>query len=170
MNLREVILQEHSKNQATRIVNWIGDDQKKFDQLIELFLKGEYRVTQRAAWPLSYCVSNHPYLVKKHMKNLLLNLRKPGLHDAVIRNTLRLMQFIDIPETLQGLATEICFELFNDKRQPIAVKVFSMTVLGNISKTHPALKNELKLSIEMQLPYGSAGFLSRAKKVLKEIR
>ena len=170
MNLRETILKEHSKNQTMKIVRWIGDDQKKFDQLVDLFLKGEYRVTQRAAWPLSYCVIDHPELVKKHLKKLLVNMKKSNLHDAVLRNTLRLLQDIHIPESLQGLAAEICFQLLNDKKQPIAIHVFSMSVLGNICKDHPELNNELRLSIETQLPYGSAGFLSRAKKVLKELK
>lgn len=170
MHLREAILKEHSKNQTTKIVRWVGDDQGKFDQLVELFLKGEYRVTQRAAWPLSYCVEDHPELVKKHLKKLLLNLKKPGLHNAVIRNTLRLMQDIQIPKSLHGITAEICFDLFNDKKQPVAIHVFSMTVLGNICKDYAELRNELRLSIDAQLSYGSAGFLSRAKKVLKQIQ
>ncbi len=153
-----------------KIVRWISDDQEKFDQLVELFLKGKYRVTQRASWLLSNCVIDHPEMVKKHLKKLLLNMKKTNLHDAVLRNTLRLLQFVDIPQSLQGLAAEICFKLFNDKKKPIAIHVFSMTVLGNICKEHPELKNELKLSIETQLPYGSAGFLSRAKKILKTLK
>ena len=168
MNLRETILKEHSKKQTTKIVRWISGDQEKFDELVELFLKSEYRVTQRAAWPLSNCVIDHPELVKKHLKKLLLNLKKPGLHNAVTRNTLRLLQDIEIPVSLQGMAAEICFDLFNDQKQPIAIHVFSMSVLGNICNNHPELSNELRLSIEARLPYGSAGFLSRAKKVLKK--
>ena len=50
MNLREEILKEHSKTQCNKIVNWIGNSQKRFNELFELFLNDEYRVTQRAAW------------------------------------------------------------------------------------------------------------------------
>jgi hypothetical protein len=49
MNLREEILKEHSKAQSNKIVSWIGNSQKKFDELFNLFLNDEYRVTQRAA-------------------------------------------------------------------------------------------------------------------------
>ena len=60
MNLRDEILKEHSKPQCNKIVQWVGDSQKRFDGLFNLFLNDEYRVTQRAAWPLSYCVIAHP--------------------------------------------------------------------------------------------------------------
>ncbi len=62
MNLREEILKEHSKAPCNKIVQWIGSNQKRFDDLFELFLNDEYRVTQRAAWPLSYSVIAHPGL------------------------------------------------------------------------------------------------------------
>ena len=44
-----------------------------------------------------------------------------------------------------------------------------MTVLGQLCKDYPELIPELKLCIEERLPYASAGFLSRAKKVRREI-
>jgi hypothetical protein len=169
MNLRQEILKEHSKTQANKIIRYIGEDQKKFDALIELFLHGEYRVTQRASWPLSYIVVSHPHLVKKHLRKLIINLEKPNLHNAVIRNTLRLLQFISLPKSLHGLTAEICFKFLADKKQPIAIHVFSMTVLGNLCKIYPELKQELILSIQDHFHFASAGFRSRAKKVLKEI-
>jgi len=79
MRLRETILKEHSKAQCKKIVKWVGDDVHRFEELFQLFLKDEYRVTQRAAWPLSYCVIVHPHFMKDNLKKLLDNLIKPGL-------------------------------------------------------------------------------------------
>ena len=42
-----------------------------------------------------------------------------------------------------------------------------MDVLFNITKKFPELREELRLSIEDQMPFGSAGFLSRGTKILK---
>lgn len=52
----------------------------------------------------------------------------------------------------------------------IAVRVFAMTVLANLAKQLPELKNELIPLIEDQLPYGSAAFISRGRKLLKELK
>ncbi len=79
MSLREEILKEHSKAQCNKIVQWVGDSQKRFYELFNLFLNDEYRVTQRAAWPISYCVIAHPEFIRKDFSKLIKNLYKPNL-------------------------------------------------------------------------------------------
>jgi hypothetical protein len=96
MDLRNVILEEHSKKQCTKIVEWVGNNQEKFDELFHLFLNGEYRITQRAAWFLSYCVIKYPGLMNNSYEKLISNLKKPNLHDSIKRNTVRLLQAVDI--------------------------------------------------------------------------
>jgi hypothetical protein len=168
VNLREEILKEHSKRQTMKIVRYIDNNQNRFDELVHLFLDKEYRVTQRAAWALSYCTKAHPNLIAKHLPKIILNLKRP-VHVAVKRNTVRFLQFIEIPKPLEGSVVDICFSFLNSKDEPIAVKAFSMTVLANICKNHPDLKKELQLSIEEMLPYASTGIRTRAKKVLKTL-
>ena len=169
MNLREEILKEHSKAQCTKIVNWVGNSQHRFDELFYLFINDEYRVIQRSAWPVSYCVDAHPALISKHWKVLMGNLKKPNLHDAVKRNSIRLMQKIELPEEYHGEIMDMCFNYLLSPQESLAVKVFSMSVLANLTKYYPEISAELKLIIEDQLPHQTAGFKSRAKKVLKEL-
>jgi hypothetical protein len=169
MNLKETILKEHSKAQCTKIVNWVGNNQQRFDELFQLFIHDEYRVVQRAGWPLSYCVIAHQHLISKHWKALLGNLEKPGLHNAVKRNSVRLMEDIDIPVRYHGPVMDLCFKFLESPTEALAVKVFSMSVLGKLAKQYPEIGKELKLIIEDQLPHQSAGFKSRAKKVLKQL-
>jgi hypothetical protein len=170
MNLRDEILKEHSKAQCLRIVAYIGNSQERFDELAGLFLNNEYRVAQRAAWPLSYCVASHPGLIKKQLKKIILNLKKPGIHNAVKRNTVRLLQNIDIPKPLRGYVMAICFGYLDSPGEPVAIKAFSLSVLARLSKEHPEIVPEIKLLIEEQLPYQTAAFASRAKRVLKEMK
>ena len=170
MNLKQTILKEHSKKQSEKVVAHVGNSPSRFSELVNVFLAGPYRVTQRAVWPLSICVENNPDLIKPHLRRVLAYTNRQGVHDAVKRNIVRLLQFIEIPKQMQGLTTEICFKFLNDKKEPIAVRVFSMTVLANLAKKLPELKNELIPMIEDQMPYGSAGFISRGRKVLKELK
>lgn len=170
MVLRKEILKEHSKSQCSKIVKWVGNDQQRFDELFDLFINEEYRVAQRAAWPVSYAVIAHPSLISKHWKKLIKNLERPGLHNAVKRNSIRLMQDIELPKRFHGEIMDTCFKYLGSPTEPIAVKVFSMTVLNNLSKTYPEIKPELRLLIEDQIPYQTAGFKSRANKILKQFR
>src|ERR1017187_1897471 len=167
MRLRETILKEHSKAQCNKIVNWVGDDLHRFEELFQLFLKGEYRVTQRAAWPLSYCVIAHPHFMKNNMKKLLDNLKNWGLHDSIKRNSIRLLAEINIPEKFEGSIMEICFAYLESPNEAVATKAFSLKVLENLAKKYPEIIPEIKLIISEQLPHQSAAFKSRAKSFLK---
>jgi len=169
LQLREIILSEHSKANCTRIVKWVGSNQQRFDELFGLFLNDEYRVVQRAAWPLSYAVIANPQLIQKHYGKLVKNLKKPGLHDAVKRNTVRLLQDISIPEKYQGEVMNICFDYIISPVEKPAIKAFSLTVLQNLSKQYPEIKQELKTIIEDRWDLESTAFKSRAKKILKEL-
>ncbi|MEO7523935.1 MAG: hypothetical protein ABIT58_07555 [Ferruginibacter sp.] len=167
MNLKEEILKEHSKFQCAKIVEWVGADQKRFDGLFSLFLNDEYRVVQRAGWPISYCVIGHPTLITKHWANLLKNLKKPNIHGAVKRNTVRLMQDINIPRKFQGDVMTSCFGFVECPTEEVAVKAFSLTILGNLARQHPEIIPEIKLLINTRADTQTAAFKSRAKKLLK---
>ena len=168
MNIKEAVLEEHSKKQTMKIVKHVGSDSKRFAELMKLFLGDEYRVTQRAAWAVSYCAQQHPQLIKPYLSKLAKLLDKPGLHDAVKRNTLKIFETIAVPKALQGKMADVCFK-FLLSQEPIAMKAYSMTILLNICKEEPDLKNELRIVIEDMIPLGSAGIRSRGKRVLKEL-
>ncbi len=169
MDIRKALSKDHSKDITETIIHYVGNDSDRFTTLINIFLEGPYRITQRAAWPLSYCVIAHPQLIDSHLSKILKFVKKPDNHDSVKRNTVRFLQFIEIPKRYRGQVVDMCFGYLTDPKEPIAIKVFSMTVLFNLVKEIPELKNELRIIIEDQMPYGSAGFISRGKKILKEL-
>jgi hypothetical protein len=168
-NLREQILKEHSKAQCTIIVNWVGASQQRFNELFNLLLNDEYRVVQRAAWPVSNCAIAHPNFITKHWAALIKNLQKPNLHNAVKRNSIRLLQNISIPKKYQGQIMDICFNYVESPTEAVAVKAFSLTVLSNLAQQYPEIIPEIKLLIEEQLERQTAAFKSRAKMFLKEV-
>lgn len=167
MELRNQILKEHTKENCECIVEWVGDSQPRFNELFHLFINDEYRVVQRAAWPLSFCVIKYPFLIKNKFSELIANLKKPDIHDAVKRNTVRLLQSIDIPEKHEGAIMDICFSYIEAPNEAVAVKAFSLSVLEKLAKKYPEIIPELKLVIEDQIPHQSAAFKGRAKKMLK---
>lgn len=167
MDIRAQLLQEHSKKNCDLIVAWVGDSQKRFDELFTLFISNEYRVAQRSAWPVSYCVAAHPKLMEKKFSALIKNLGNPAIHDAVRRNSIRLLQDISIPKKYQGAIMDICFGYMAAPKETVAVKAYSLTVLENLSKQYPEISPELVLLIEEQMPRQTLAFTSRAKKILK---
>ena len=167
MNLEAEILKADFKDQVVRVAAEISTDENKFAELMKLFFSHNNTYAQRASWVMMHCTDRYPWLVRPYLKKLVKNLyQSPG--EATKRNTVRLLQFIDIPEALWGEVIEICFRYLKGN-EAIAIKVFSMTVLFNLSQLVPEISEELKINIEDQLPYGSAGFKSRANKILTKL-
>ena len=166
MDIKAALSKDHSKAITDKIVRYVGKNKSRFKELVSIYLTGPYHITQRAAWSLSCCVIAQPSLIEGHLPKLLTFVRKPGHHESVKRNTVRFLQFIEIPGRYKGKVIDMCFGFLTDPKEPVAIKVFSMTVLANLVKDIPELNEELKIIIEDQLPYASPGFISRGRKVL----
>ena len=166
MDLRAALLKEHSKIQNNKIVKWIGNDPKRFKELFQIFLNDEIKIVQRASWALSESTRTYPELIKPHLKTLFKNLSRPGHHNSVTRNSLRALEFIDIPDSLHGEVLNLCFNFISDPKEKPAIKAFSLTVLDNLSRKYPEIRHELRLIIEDQWENESAAFRSRARKII----
>lgn len=171
MDIRSRLEAEHSKILTTAIVKFVGDDKKRFKELMSIFLEGEYRLTQRAAWPLSYVVIEHPKLLNPYFEKFVKKLETGGNHPAIARNILRVLQEIEIPEKYQGLLIDVSFKFIMNETETAAVRAFAITVAAKICKNYPELKNELllilkELSVLPQLP----SMTSRIKKALKDMK
>ena len=166
MNIREALAAEHSIRTTNAIVEYIGSDAARFTELVEIFLGDEYRSTQRAAWPLGYCVQLHPEIVKPHLTKLVDQLERDDVHDAVIRNVTRLLQYVEIPENLQGKVLDICFRMVDDPSVPVAARVYAMTTAARIAHDQPDLIRELRLIVEKHKATAKPAYLNRAKHVL----
>ena len=165
MNIREALLKVHSKAQAEKICNYVGDDPEKFAELMRLMMGPIYRITQRAAWPVSYCVERHPELIEPYWSKLAHQLERDDAHVAVRRNIARLLQFVDIPKRYRGRIFDACYNLVADPSQPVAVRCFSTAVAANIAKDDPALLDELRLAATAYPEGTTAGMRARFRRV-----
>jgi len=169
VNLREEILKEHSKPHALSIANYACASKENFIELMRCFLDNEYRLAQRAAWSVSWAARQKPEMIYPHIKDLVSVLNKKNVHDAVIRNSVRVLQKIEIPEKYHGEVMDACFQFLEKPSTPVAIKAFSLRTLFNLSKKYPEIKPELKLIINDRLDYETAAFKSRAKKILPKL-
>lgn len=164
------LMREHSKRNIVRVTRWVGDDAHRFAMLMELVLNGEETVSRRASWVMSVCVERSPALSALWIRQLFGIMDDELSHPAVKRNTIRSLQFIDIPSRSRGHAVDLCITILRSVRSEIAEKAYAMTVLQNIVKKEPDLRDEAVLVIEPLMEYGSAGVRSRARKVMKALK
>ncbi|MGZ3902736.1 MAG: hypothetical protein ACXVC6_03515 [Bacteroidia bacterium] len=169
MNLRSEILREHSKKQCVKIVKWVGNDKNRFTELMNLMLHDEYRIAQRAAWPVSYCVEEYPSLMRPWYGRVIKRMQQKNIHNAIRRNSLRILENADIPEKYCGMLFELSNSYLHNLKEPIAVRVFSLSVMHNIAKFFPELKKEVKINAEELLHCGIPALEARSRLVIKAL-
>jgi hypothetical protein len=130
------------------VISYVGDDPVRFKELMEIFLRGGYRITQRAAWPLSYIGVSQPQLLKPWFRQLVKQLAEPEHHDSIARNILRIFEKVEIPENVAGAVYSIACSFIANESKPIAIRAFAITCAANICMKYPALKREFFQELE----------------------
>lgn len=172
MNMKEALLDKsvHDKSRVMEVAAYAATSKQRFKILVDCFLSNEYRLSQRGAWAISWAARKNPSLVIPYLPIIVAQLKRKDVHAAIIRNSVRILQDVDIPESLQGEVMNACFEFIQEPSTPIAIKAFSLTTLFNLTKIYPDIKQELKTIIEDRMDNETAAFKSRGKKILKAIK
>lgn len=162
-------LADSGKKLAELTASMVYDNLSLLQIVFDVMMMDKDPPAQRAAHVFSICCCNYPELFlpyrKKSVKRLA-HLQSEG----VKRNLLKIMAetLPEFEEKSQLRLMNTCFEFLNGTSS-IAVKVYCMEVLYNLSLDFPDIVNELTGSIESQMTEGSAGFKSRGKKILQQI-
>jgi hypothetical protein len=167
--LEKEVREKQTLAQCKRIIEYVGGRKERFARLVKLFFQGDDRLTQHAAWPISYCVRLHPSLAKPYFKKFIDLLSDPQAARAAKRNIVRLLQFVEVPPRYQGKLMSICFQLISDPKEAIAVKAFSLTILERLGEVYPEILPELKTVIESRWAFETAAFRSRGRKILEKM-
>lgn len=172
MDIRQQILETHSRANADLVLNHLLEDKRRVNKLMKLFLGEEYRVVQRLAMVVGDLGRLKPNWLQPWHQAMIAAADNP-LHDSVKRNVMRF--FSELPlnaltEEDQGPLLDLAFRLFESPTEAVAIRVFSMQIVANFSDTYPELKDELRSVIEITIAEGTTpGFRSRGKKILRKL-
>lgn len=169
MDIKDAILEDHSKAQSEIIAIYIGDKPDRFAELMDLVFCDDKTAAARAAWTMGHCCVDRPDLAGPWIPKLVDKLAEPRLSDGIKRNTLRILQTVDLPSKQLGPIFNLCYEFMNNPDEPAAVRIYAVTILGRICETEPDLADEVALLIKQHLPHASSGFKGRAWKILKRL-
>ena len=140
------------------------------EELVRCALEEDHLLSSRAMWVLGHCSDSNYEAIRKYHGKLIENLAKPGLHNGVIRNTLRLYQEHPVPEKYHTFLLDKCYSYISDPAEAIAVRAFAMTVVFRISQPYPELLGELKMVLmHLSQQEEPPGIRSRVKNILKAI-
>ena len=168
-DLYKRIIRGQTKHDARAIALDVVKGKYGIDELMEHFFSDDWVICQKVAWPVGMIADEDPQLLMPYIGAMLENLERP-VHDAVVRNTIRTFQFMDLPEEWEGPVYDKCFEYFSNPKFPVAFRVFAMTVCTDIAMSHPELAQEIIPVIEDNWENVSAAWRARGKRELKRLR
>ncbi|WP_083261355.1 hypothetical protein [Crocinitomix algicola] len=170
MDIKKQLLIENSKANWQCVSVYVGSDPRRFSELMDCFFSKDVRIVQRSSQPVGAIGAKHPHLLLPYLQPLLDYLNQNPI-DAVQRNVMRALQYLDIPEEFEGPYFDQALVYLKSPHSAIAVKAFAMTVLANICEKYPELSHEVIAQLEILIREEvSKGVTARGKKELKKLR
>lgn len=168
MDLERILNEPNSRHRCREMLGWVGNNQKRFDDLIAYLQLDPQRIAATAAWMVDYCVEQHPELIEKHIDQLVKRL--PGFkHQGVQRGVVRMLARLPLPQKHLGLLLHTCMEWLVDSDITVAVKVHCMQIAYRIALSEPEIAQELTSIIEEEIPKNTIAFASRGRKILAQL-
>jgi len=134
-------------------------------ELFNTLLTGEERYARTTAEVLRHASDEDRTIAQPYIDDLIKRISNAP-HPGIIRVIFRFFQYATFNEDQSGRVTNVAFNYLTDRNQPIAIRVFAMSTLANISKSYPELRPELIAVLEENLSEESAGYRNRAMKII----
>ena len=166
--MKQKLFLENSKSYWIQLSKEILNEEK-LEEIVALFLGDDKRVVQRAAAIIMTLADIESQLFAPYMHRLVMHLHHNPT-ETQKRNIVRIVDFVEVPTNLEVEVMNFCFQYLENPKESIAVRAFSMRVLGKLYTKYPEIKEELKTLVEMNLEQNpSPGIINCGNKILKKI-
>lgn len=169
-NLIQLFDGQSSKSRLDSIKDILIQKPALIHEVFELAFNRDDKAAWHAAWVLDGITDDYPEWITPYFDRIIRSL--PEFHtDGQKRHMLKLVLKHPLPqdEDLLGILCKFCFDCLEDQSEAIAIRVHCMSILFEISKIFPEIKQELHDLIIMQYDEASPGFQNRAMKILPRL-
>jgi hypothetical protein len=164
-------LGDSSKALSLLTASMVYEEPSLFGVFIDLALLDEKYYAERASRVICVCSQNFPELFKPHCSRVIAALGNLTSEGAM-RNFLKTLAEVPVKLTKKdkSILLNQCFDYLVSNDYPVAVQVFSMQILYNLSGEIPEIGEELYRILEEKIPDASAGYRSRARRIILQMR
>ena len=167
-DFQEQLKYDPSRNNADFVTHIIGADLGSFMEVFNLIYSSPHPINQRAANVVETCTREHKEFLLL-LTDYMIDTFNDFNIDGVRRAFMKIFSRTDFNDDQSGRLIKICFDCMNDNKESIAVRVFGMQTLYNISRVFPDIKHELILTIENGMHLGIPAWSSRGSNLLKKL-
>jgi hypothetical protein len=169
MNIFLELENDLSKDQINSITIYSCSSNARFKKLMDCFFDPNHRIVLRASWIVIQSIDYKRSMLDPYIQDLVAAISHPNMAEHLVRNSLRILELIDISEQYHGEVMNACFGFIESPDTPIAIKAYSLTIVYKLSIIYPEIQDELKCIIEANWDNETPAFKSRGKKILSLI-
>lgn len=170
LKIRELLNIDSSRTTADILVEAIGNNQQKFDELVSFAFTEKSPQNWRAVRVMELICNDYPFLFEKHADIFAAKypeFKTPG-HKRVLPKIFE--KYVSLfSEENQSLLIGTCFDYMMSGKEDVAVRVNCMQLLFEFSKIIPDIAVELEACIVILENENSTAILSRSKKILMQL-
>jgi len=169
VDIKEILFNQPNRAKAVAVAEYIGDDAKKFDELMTLVFEHPGAVMVRTSWAMNFVLEKHHHMLDGYWRRII-DYIQTDVHLAFARHIFRILGWIPLPQKYLGELTNLAFDYVSDPQKEVAVRSNSIVFLMRVIEQEPDLAPELKMILEDHLEYEEKmAFRVRAKRALKLI-
>jgi hypothetical protein len=164
-SLFDIIKTDSSRAIIDIAANYIGTDENRLEEVIQLAVSGKYPINMRAARVVEFSAQRNKAYIAKRL-DFIIKQSSTSKNDGVKRAFIKVTEAFlpnEIADDLLGLVINNCFEKLNGI-EAVAVKYYAINCLMKILKKEPDIKNELLISLQDQLGKNTVAFDRYMKK------
>jgi len=163
-------LGDSSRALSLLTASMVYEEPSLFAVFVDLALKDEKCYAERASRVICICSHSFPELLKPHCSRIIAafgNMRSEG----AMRNFLKTLAEVPVKLTKKdkSILLNQCFDYLVSNGYPVAVQVFSIQILYNLSLEIPEIGEELYRILEENIPDGSPAYRSRGKRIMGKL-
>ena len=157
---------EMSRANIDYVTAWVGVNQKRIAELVDLALDIDSQVSVRALWALEKVATNHHNILQPYIPSIVATL--PMFPTSGMRRiSCKILMLSDVPSEFDGPIVDFCFRMLESFDEPIGVKANCLSLIAERLDKYPELEAELNAIVsEIIGSSGSKGFAVRARKVM----
>ena len=150
---------------------------RDFDGLTELFTenhelredlfqiiknKTEYPYSEHASWILTHFTKAKPKLTQLKIK-LLIDILFETDNQSVLRNVLNTLNHLELSDYRESELIDLLVNFILDKKNKVALHVYSIQLLTQFIKKYPDLKQEIDQVLTIQVENASPAYIAAVK-------
>jgi len=167
-DLRDLILQDHSKTHTIFTAQVLKEKPELIAPLLEIIYLEEEPVSRRAAWSLRTLFDEDKTVLIPYIDDIINHLKHIKF-PPILRAFLAIISRTKIQTKWYGFLIQYTSETILNSNSEIAVKAFSLDIFFQISQSQPDLFYELEQMIDYIYPDGSRGIQNKCRNMTKWI-